>query len=560
MAGLESNKWQPAPGFEGGELFPFIRKPDIVSCNSYVLRTRSELIVIDPGADAEQMAAILDLVREGAKDGRSATFYLTHCHVDHCFQIASAYQDPDGGPVNLVVQPIGARALMDLDADLTQARVMGWTFPPSFMEVRYVPLPPDHDLTGEVSLGTTMEALSTENGLTVDRHVVPLDGGSMEVFHTPGHSPDSVCYLIGKLLITGDILFAADPGVAGQVGWDRDDLVRSVKNLLWLLSNRDIELCCPGHGRPLDNAKAQAVLREMLSRLGELGSIRTIDLNRVRFTSDYALDILIEANEAFTVLAGRLYYLSYYLEELEESEEARRCMEAIQADKIDELLAGFHRFVEEFREGRKVQLQVVLKAIQTIQSIDRLFSGTQLEELMDASLLRRTSRLLNDFTNAIKGVEFHIEIGPADLGSLVDRTVATLASSPPSEDEIMNALGDDQAYLAALARRIAHLPVYDDVRFEVKKGEDPHVEVMVDEGRLVDALCGLLEEYVGVEARHIQLNVAGGQQPTVSLFADRGGNMLTLEKERAHRRRFELAGARFKEGKTASFVIELERS
>ncbi|WP_019177774.1 MBL fold metallo-hydrolase [Methanomassiliicoccus luminyensis] len=558
MPSLENGKWQPIPGLPGAEMFPFIRKPDIVSCNSYLIRTPSELVVIDPGADAEQMARILDMVREEAGNGRSITFYLTHCHVDHCFQIASAYRDGTIGPIDLVVQQAGAEALRELDADLTQARIMGWTFPPSFLEVRYSSLLSKSSLTGELSLGTRMDVLPTEEGMTVNRQVVPLDGGEMEVFHTPGHSPDSVCYLVGKYLLSGDLLFAAEPGVAGQVGWDRDALVTSVRNALWLLRARDIELCCPGHGRPVDKKTAQAILESMLKRAGELGSIHTYDLDRVRFTSDYALDILMEANEAFTVLAGRLYYLSYYLEELEESEEARRCMEAIQADKIDELLASFHSFVEEFKEGRKVQLQVVLKAVQTIQSIERLFTGTHLEELMEASLLRKTSRLLVDFTNAIKGVEFQTDPVRSSLDDLVERTVEALASPPPPEDEILNAVGDDRAYLAALAKRIAHLPIYDDVSFAVGRGD---ANVLADEGRFIDALCSLLEEYVGVEARTISLEVRDGDKPVLLVSSERDVSMLSTEKRRAHRRRFELAGAKmWEEDEPASFVIEFERA
>ncbi len=296
-----------------------------------------------------------------------------------------------------------------------------------------------------------------------------------------------------------------------------------------------------------------------MQRVGELGSIHTYDMDRVRFTSDYALDILLEANEAFSILAGRLYYLSFFLEELEESEEARRCMECVQVDRIDELLASFHRFVEEFRGGHKVQIQVVLKAIQTIQSIERLFSGTQLEELMDASILRRTSRLLGDFTNAIKGLEFSIELVPSRLDGLVDRTIETLASAPPSEDEIFDALGDDQAYLAALARRIAHLPVYDEMTFDVQ-GTDEGELVLVDEGRFIDALCGLLEEFVGVETRRISLTVRGGIRPFLTVAGDVGRKVLRPERERAHKRRFELAGVDMWEiDDPASFVMEFQR-
>lgn len=560
MASLEHGRWHAIPGLEGAEVFPFIRKPDIVSSNSYVIRAGSDLVIIDPGADAEQMGQILAMVEEGVASGLKAGFYLTHCHVDHCFQIVSALHSGGFGPVRLSLQEEGVNALRGLDPDVTQARIMGWVFPPSFLEVRYAPLPLGGraSLTGEVSLGTKVHSLVTDGGLILDSHHVPLGGGHMEVFHTPGHSPDSVCYQIGSLLMTGDLLFAADPGIAGAVGWDRDQLVASVRKVLWLLRTRDISTCCPGHGRLVDRTTAEAVLEGMLARAGELGSVKTNDLARVRFTSDYAMDILTEANEAFSILAGRLYYLSFYLEELEESEGAKRCMDSIQADRIDELLAGFHRFVEEFRAGRKVQLQVVLKAIQTIQSIELLFRGTELQELLDASIMRRTSRLLHDFTHAIKGVEFAVDLQPCALGGLVERALAVVDPPLPPEEELMDSLGDDQAYLDALARRIAHLPIYDDMVFE------PHLDdgdtiVLADEGRLVDALCGLLEEYAGVDVRTIGLRTSARDGlPTIEVWSDHAGRLLGQERERAHRRRFELAGATFSQGREASrFVIGL---
>jgi glyoxylase-like metal-dependent hydrolase (beta-lactamase superfamily II) len=35
---------------------------------------------------------------------------------------------------------------------------------------------------------------------------------SLKVLHTPGHTPGSLCFLIGKYLISGDTIFPGGPG------------------------------------------------------------------------------------------------------------------------------------------------------------------------------------------------------------------------------------------------------------------------------------------------------------------------------------------------------------
>ena len=50
-----------------------------------------------------------------------------------------------------------------------------------------------------------------ESGLRHERLVIGT-GPSLEVYHTPGHSPDSCCIRIGRLLFTGDLLFGCKSG------------------------------------------------------------------------------------------------------------------------------------------------------------------------------------------------------------------------------------------------------------------------------------------------------------------------------------------------------------
>lgn len=72
-----------------------------------------------------------------------------------------------------------------------------------------------------------------------------LAGLDISVLHTPGHTPGSVCLLIGDTLISGDTLFEGSCGRTDLPGGDWAAILASLKRLaaiecnLWVL---------PGHG------------------------------------------------------------------------------------------------------------------------------------------------------------------------------------------------------------------------------------------------------------------------------------------------------------------------
>ena len=70
---------------------------------------------------------------------------------------------------------------------------------------------------------------------------------SFQVLETPGHSNDSVCFLINGLLFTGDSLSAGSIGTTAT-GYERALLLSSIrKKILTLKQN---VLIFPGHGPP----------------------------------------------------------------------------------------------------------------------------------------------------------------------------------------------------------------------------------------------------------------------------------------------------------------------
>lgn len=75
--------------------------------------------------------------------------------------------------------------------------------------------------------------------------IVTVGQLSLEVFHTPGHYPDSVCYLLDDILFTGDTLFVGRTGRTVSSGSDTRQLYHSVYNIILDLPGNII--IYPGH-------------------------------------------------------------------------------------------------------------------------------------------------------------------------------------------------------------------------------------------------------------------------------------------------------------------------
>ena len=68
---------------------------------------------------------------------------------------------------------------------------------------------------------------------------------SLKVLHTPGHTPGSLCFLIGKHLISGDTIFPGGPGKTESPA-DSKQIIESINRKIFVLPD-DTEIC-PGHG------------------------------------------------------------------------------------------------------------------------------------------------------------------------------------------------------------------------------------------------------------------------------------------------------------------------
>jgi len=80
-----------------------------------------------------------------------------------------------------------------------------------------------------------------------------LDGLEMKVFHTPGHSPGSVClyWPAQKALFTGDLVFKEGLGRTDLPGGDGALIKESIQRM----SQLDVELLLSGHGEIISGAR-----------------------------------------------------------------------------------------------------------------------------------------------------------------------------------------------------------------------------------------------------------------------------------------------------------------
>lgn len=111
----------------------------------------------------------------------------------------------------------------------------------------------DHLMLGRAekdALGVPVIMHEASPSPLVDRHVVDgdtvaLGEHAIVVMHTPGHTPDSVCYLLGDAVLTGDTLLIGGSGRTDFPGGDPGAQYDAVTGRLFALPDATVVL--PGH-------------------------------------------------------------------------------------------------------------------------------------------------------------------------------------------------------------------------------------------------------------------------------------------------------------------------
>jgi hydroxyacylglutathione hydrolase len=142
---------------------------------------------------------------------------------------------------------------------------------------RYILLTHDHyDHTGVmVSLRSRLKVpLATHEAnsyqlktppeiLLKDGDRISLGNLRIDVLHTPGHTPGSLCFKVGKYLLAGDTVFPGGPGHTDSPD-DFRQILDSIKDKIFRLP--DDTLILPGHGEAITVIQAKEEYAVFVSR------------------------------------------------------------------------------------------------------------------------------------------------------------------------------------------------------------------------------------------------------------------------------------------------------
>ncbi len=179
------------------------------SANCWLLcdEDRGEAAVIDPDAKAERILSAL-----AEQNAVLSMILLTHGHFDHISAV-DALRDATGAPV--LIHAKDAPMLTDAAANASAV------------------------FFGE---GQTYRAA---NGFLKGGDALRLGEQTIAVRHTPGHTPGSVCFVIGDALFTGDTLFRDSIGRTDLPGGSDKQMTESLKRLRFMPGDYTVY---PGHG------------------------------------------------------------------------------------------------------------------------------------------------------------------------------------------------------------------------------------------------------------------------------------------------------------------------
>ena len=157
--------------------------------NCFLLVSENELAVIDPGDEAERILNEIKQLKANPK-----YIIITHCHPDHVLAVPEIKEQ-------------------------TNAKIL------------------IHE----------KEKASMADEFLKEKDKIKIGSVSLEVIHTPGHTPGSICLLADDSIFTGDTLFENGYGRTDLPGGSDEQMQNSLKRLSALLKPNT--MVYPGHGK-----------------------------------------------------------------------------------------------------------------------------------------------------------------------------------------------------------------------------------------------------------------------------------------------------------------------
>ena len=566
MNATQKNFQQTISHQNNTEIIEFIRKPDIIGSNSYIIKTPKLIIVIDPGGYPEQINVITERIKNFLEEkSRAVITILTHCHIDHCIQGFSNQEFRTLGGNVILIHSAGFDAYTNNDYRLTQAEMFSKKFSgfnPDFkLFFNYKDRKKGNfEIANPLFLNYEFKTLKTPDNTELKSQSIkiPETEFNLDIYHAPGHSPDSVIIKFQNLLFLGDILFAGNPLVAGIVGWNKKDYILSIKKILWAIKEFKINFFYNGHGPKLDSKTVETLLEKNLNNLTKKYSLKNgiaLDKNRVETMFEYAFDSLSELCVIFTIITGRISYLSYQMERLEEFDAAKKLWDSEECEKIELLITDFNYFIDHYKKGKKFKIEVILKAADIIKKIDKLFKSSKYLEAAGKSFLHRAETLLLDFIKMVTNYELDFIYSPVDLNQFIKEKISKLKNENNKIEYSLNTFEAEDDYIDFLINQIGNINVFKNLDIECDYGNISGL-IEINEQLFSDVLIGFLEDCVCFEAGKIYLKTYAKKKTELELKLKKA-ELFVEGKIQYYTRRFKLSNAEFQycENKTRNETV-----
>lgn len=177
----------------------------MLDCNTYVIRDDLS-IIIDPGSTQFLPSLIADLHKDGIEPKDIDIITNTHLHGDHCWA-NEAFKKLSG------------------------AKILSHQLQRRFYDITVI---------GAAKFFGLQPVKFNQ-----DSYLEQLNTGEFKLIHSPGHSPDSICFYSKQqgILICGDVIFNQNTGRVDLPGGSAEELKQSIEEL----SQLEIEYLLPGH-------------------------------------------------------------------------------------------------------------------------------------------------------------------------------------------------------------------------------------------------------------------------------------------------------------------------
>lgn len=183
------------------------REKGVLDANTYVIRGE-QTVLIDPGLGNYLRLLLKEMQEDGIAPKEVDVIAITHLHPDHCDATA---------------------ALKDVSGAKVAVHSSQWEYRDMLLE--------------EASRVLGIEAKKFEVDFVFEDS---LEHTELRIQHTPGHSPESICFYAvdKKTLISGDLVFDKGIGRTDLPFGNTEELINSINTI----SALDTELLLPGHG------------------------------------------------------------------------------------------------------------------------------------------------------------------------------------------------------------------------------------------------------------------------------------------------------------------------